>query len=68
MRKVAIYARVSTEHDAQLSALENQKDWYKPILSQHTDWELIHMYVDEGITGTSAQKKTEFHADDPRRR
>lgn len=60
MRKVAIYARVSTEHDAQLSALENQKDWYKPILSQHTDWELIHMYVDEGITGTSAQKRPNF--------
>lgn len=60
MRKVAIYARVSTEHDAQLSALENQKDWYKPILSQHTDWELIHMYVDEGITGTSAYKRPNF--------
>lgn len=26
-RKVVIYARVSTEHEAQLSALENQKDW-----------------------------------------
>lgn len=25
-RKVVIYARVSTEHEAQLSALENQKD------------------------------------------
>ena len=31
-RDVAIYARVSTEHEAQLSALENQIDWYKPIL------------------------------------
>ena len=26
-RDVAIYARVSTEHEAQLSALENQIDW-----------------------------------------
>ena len=31
-RKAAICARVSTEHEELLSALENQKDWYKPIL------------------------------------
>ena len=28
-RRVVIYARVSTDHDAQLSALENQIDWYR---------------------------------------
>ena len=28
MRKVAIYARVSTEHEAQLAALENQIQYY----------------------------------------
>lgn len=60
MRNIAIYARVSTEHEAQLSALENQKDWYKPILSQHPEWKMIHMYVDEGITGTSAEKRPNF--------
>ncbi len=57
---VAIYARVSTEHDAQLSALENQLDWYKPILEQHPEWVLVHSYVDEGITGTSANKRPQF--------
>ena len=60
MRRVVIYARVSTEHEAQLSALENQKDWYKPILAQHPEWEIIRMYVDEGITGTSAKKRPQF--------
>lgn len=59
-RKVAVYARVSTEHEAQLNALENQKDWYKPILAQHPEWDIVRMYVDEGITGTSAQKRPEF--------
>ena len=34
-KRVAIYARVSTEHEAQLSALGNQIDWYKPILAAH---------------------------------
>ena len=59
-RKVVIYARVSTEHEEQLSALENQKDWYKPILTQHPEWEVVKMYVDEGITGTSAKKRKQF--------
>ncbi len=59
-RRVVVYARVSTEHEAQLSALENQKDWYKPILQQHPEWEVIRMYVDEGITGTSAKKRPQF--------
>ena len=59
-RKVAVYARVSTEHEAQLSALENQKDWYKPFLAQHPEWQIVGMYVDEGITGTSANKRPQF--------
>lgn len=45
-KNVVIYARVSTEHEAQLSALENQLDWYKPLLEQHPEWSLVHTYVD----------------------
>ena len=36
-RRVVIYARVSIEHEAQLSALENQLDWYKPLLDMHPE-------------------------------
>ena len=59
-RRVAIYARVSTEHEAQLSALENQLDWYKPILDARPNWTLTAQYIDEGITGTSAEKRPQF--------
>lgn len=59
-KNVVIYARVSTDHEAQLSALENQLDWYKPLLSMHPEWTFIRSYVDEGITGTSAQKRPQF--------
>lgn len=59
-RDVAIYARVSTEHEAQLSALENQIDWYKPILEARPNWTLTAQYIDEGITGTSAEKRPHF--------
>ena len=59
-RSVAIYARVSTEHEAQLSALENQVDWYRPILAARPEWTLTAQYIDEGITGTSAEKRPQF--------
>lgn len=59
-RSVAIYARVSTDHEEQLSALENQVEWYKPILAARPDWTLVAQYVDEGITGTSVNKRPQF--------
>ena len=59
-RKVAIYARVSTEHEAQISALENQVQYYDDILKRHPEWELVGRYIDEGITGTSIHKRDGF--------
>ena len=60
MRKVAVYARVSTEHEAQLSALENQIQYYDDLLEKHPDWQLYDRYIDEGITGTSTRKRPNF--------
>lgn len=65
-RIVAIYARVSTEHEAQLSALENQIQYYENLLKMHSDWELYQYYIDEGITGTSIKKKKKFYENDGR--
>lgn len=59
-RTVAIYARVSTEHESQLSALDNQVQYYDNILAQHPDWKLYKRYIDEGITGTSTLKRKNF--------
>lgn len=59
-RKVAIYARVSTEHEAQLSALDNQVQYYDDILKKNPDWILYDRYIDEGITGTSTKKRKNF--------
>jgi len=59
-RIVAIYARVSTEHEAQLSALENQIQYYDNILAMHPDWTVYKRYIDEGITGTSVKKRKNF--------
>ncbi len=59
-RRVAIYARVSTEHEAQISALGNQIQYYDEKLKQHPDWTLVERYIDEGITGTSIHKRPNF--------
>ncbi len=45
-RTVAIYARVSTEHEAQLSALENQVQYYDDLLAKHPDWTLYERYIE----------------------
>ncbi|MDD2435226.1 MAG: recombinase family protein [Bacilli bacterium] len=60
MKRVSIYARVSTEHEAQLSALENQIQYYDELLLKHPEWELYKRYIDEGITGTSTRKRPNF--------
>ena len=59
-RVVAIYARVSSEHEAQLSALANQVQYYDELLSRHPEWKLYNKYIDEGITGTSVKKRKSF--------
>lgn len=53
-------------HEAQISALENQMDWYKPILAARPEWTLVGQYVDEGITGTSAAKRPPVYENDCR--
>ena len=57
---VAIYARVSTEHEAQISALENQIQYYDNILKDHPNWILYERYIDKGVTGTSMLKRDSF--------
>ena len=59
-RKMVFYGRVSTEHEAQLSALQNQIQWYDDQLKYHQNWELVDKYIDEGITGTQAKKRPAF--------
>lgn len=59
-RVVAIYARVSTEHEAQISALGNQIQYYDDLFEKNPEWELYDRYIDEGITGTSVKKRKNF--------
>ena len=59
-RQVVFYGRVSTEHEAQISALENQMQWYDTQAETHKNWKVVGKYIDEGITGTQAKKRPAF--------
>lgn len=59
-RKIVFYGRVSTEHEAQLAALENQMQWYEDQATYHPNWTVLDKYIDEGITGTQAKKRPAF--------
>ncbi|MFP3153366.1 recombinase family protein [Lachnospiraceae bacterium ZAX-1] len=58
--RVAAYCRVSTDNDAQLESLDTQKTHYESYISARNEWELAGIYVDGGISGTSAEKRTEL--------
>ena len=58
--RVAVYARVSTEHEAQVLALDNQLEWYTEIIENNPNYIEVGRYIDEGITGTSAKKRDGF--------
>lgn len=59
-RKMVFYGRVSTQHEEQLDALENQMQWYEDQTRYHSNWSLVNRYIDEGITGTLAKKRPAF--------
>lgn len=59
-RRVAAYARVSTDRDEQLTSYEAQVSYYTNYIKSREDWEFVGMYSDEGISGTSAKKRPGF--------
>ena len=61
-RKVAAYARVSTDHEEQQSSYEAQVDYYTTYIQGRDDWEFVSVYADEGITGCNTKKRDGFNS------
>ena len=59
-KRVAAYCRVSTDSEEQLNSYEAQKSYYTQKIEDSPDWEMAGIYADEGISGTSMKKRTEF--------
>jgi len=60
-KKVAAYARVSTEQDEQQQSYAAQVEFYTRYISNNPDWEMVEVYADEGVTGTNTKKRDGFN-------
>ena len=60
--RVAVYCRVSTDKLDQANSLESQQRFFDAYISRNPLWELVEIYVDEGITGTNTLKRENFNS------
>ena len=60
-RRVAGYARVSTDSDEQFTSYEAQVDYYTQYIKRNPEWEFVKVYTDEGISGTNTKHRIGFN-------
>lgn len=58
--RVAAYCRVSTNQESQQNSYQAQKAYYTDKIASNPDWCLAGIFADEGISGTSAEKRPAF--------
>ena len=56
-RRVAGYARVSTDHEDQQTSYDAQVDYYTNYIKSREDWEFAGLYLDEGISATNTKRE-----------
>ena len=59
-KKVAAYARVSKDTEQLMHSLSAQVSHYSTLIQNTPGWDYAGVYVDAGITGTSAAARPEF--------
>lgn len=60
-RRVAGYARVSTDSEEQLTSYEAQVDYYTRFIRSNPDWEFVDVYTDEGISALNTKHRDGFN-------
>ena len=60
-RRVAAYARVSTNNEEQETSFSAQKDKYTRLIQSNDEWEFVKVYADEGISATSTKNRVDFN-------
>ena len=58
--RVAAYCRVSTDEEKQLGSFENQIEYFTRLINENSKYELVRVYHDEGISGTTARRRSGF--------
>lgn len=59
-KRVAAYARVSTEDECMVNSLAAQTSYFGELIRGNPDWEFAGVYADEGISGTSEKNRKDF--------
>ena len=62
VKRVCAYCRVSTDDPKQTSSYELQKNHYEDMIKEHPGWELVGIFADEGISGTSLEHRESFNS------
>ena len=60
-RRVAGYARVSTDSEEQATSYDAQVDYYTKYINANAMWQFAGMYTDEGITATNTNHRDGFN-------
>ena len=60
-RRVAGYARVSTDMEDQQTSYAAQCDYYTNYIQSREDWEFVGLYSDEGISACNTFKRAGFN-------
>lgn len=60
-RKVAGYARVSTDSEEQQTSYEAQVSYYTEYIQKRADWEFTGVYTDQGISATNTKHRDGFN-------
>ena len=60
-RRVAGYARVSTDSEEQSTSYEAQVDYYTNYIKSNPDWAFVDVYTDEGISGVMTKNRDGFN-------
>ena len=60
-RRVAGYARVSTDSEEQLTSYEAQVDYYTQYIKANPEWQFVAVYTDEGISATNTKHRDGFN-------
>ena len=58
--RVAAYCRVSTAEEAQVGSFEMQVQHFQSVIDNNPNYEMVKIYTDEGISGTSVNKRKGF--------
>lgn len=58
--RLAAYCRVSSDSSDQLHSFAAQIKYYSEYCKRHPEYKFVDIYADEGITGTSMEKRDDF--------